>query len=99
MGLYQMTNVPVMDDDLTISIETIGDNVTLWQAKASEPNNRNHWWRIADIYVGDHLFEPDKQELLRKMYGQDVVFALNRGIQLGYAKAQSDIRKALGVKP
>lgn len=94
-----MTNVPVLDDKYTISIEvdSIG-NVTLWQAKADDPENRDHWWRIADMYVGDHMFESDKRDALRKMYGRDVVTALNRGIQLGYAKAQADIRRALGVK-
>lgn len=99
MSLYRMTNVPVKDDKLTIAIEIddIG-NIRFWQAKASDPDNREHWWGIADIFVGDHMFEPDRRNMLRKMYGEDVVTALNRGIQLGYAKAQADIRNALGMK-
>jgi hypothetical protein len=99
MGLYNMTNVPVLDDSRTIHLEVTVLGVTLWNAKASDPENREHWWRIADIDIGDHMFEPERQELLRRCYAHDVVSALNRGIKIGYARAQSDIRKALGVQP
>jgi hypothetical protein len=99
MSLYRMTNVPVLDDKRTIFVETTDAGVKLWSAKASEPDNRTHWWLISDVYIGEHMFEGEKREWLKKQYGDDVVFALNRGIELGYAKAQADIRQALGVKP
>lgn len=99
MSLYQMTNVPVLDDKRTIFVETTELGLTLWNASASDPSNRNNWWRISDVYVGDHMFEGEKREWLKKQYGDDVAFAVRRGIELGYAKAQADIRKALGVKP
>jgi hypothetical protein len=99
MSLYRMTNVPVKDDRLSIRVEVKDEHVILWQVRANDPENDEYAWRIAEVFIGDHMFAPEKRDMLRDKIGNDIVTALNRGIELGYAKAQADIRQALGIRP
>lgn len=53
---------------------------------------------VCDMFIGDHMFEPDKRDYLRQMVGDAIVRAIHAGRDVGYKQAQADIRSALGVK-
>lgn len=99
MGLYRVTNVPVRDPKRTMVVEVDGiGNIKIWNACAKDPKNKEQWWGITNEYVSEHMFEPKNRLFLRETYGHNLIYMLEKGIDIGYAQAQYDIRTALGIK-
>lgn len=98
MSIYSMTNVPINDPkhQIIFTVEEHG-HIILWNAPTGS-FKKEDCWRICDTYVGDHMFEPKNQQLLREMYARDIIAAIEKALLLGYARAQRDIRRSLGIE-
>jgi hypothetical protein len=95
MGLYRIVNVPEAsnkDVDLVVSID--GSNVYV---KAVDKRSEFNSSGVCDLFIGEHLFEPDKHDWLRKMVGDAIVTAILQARDIGYRQAQDDIRRAIGI--
>lgn len=52
---------------------------------------------VCRIFVGDHMFQEENREDMRKMIGREIASAIIQARDIGYRQAQWDIRAALGI--
>ncbi len=96
--MYRIVNVPrAADKRVRLEASTDGQSamVRVVELDREPPYNSCGVW---DVYIGDHMFEADKRDDLRKMVAEAVANAITNGRDIGYLQAQADIRAALGVK-
>jgi hypothetical protein len=73
------------------------DSVYVRIYDAESPNFINSTG-VCDMFIGDHMFAPDMRHRLRMMVGEALIVAIEQARDAGYSQAQSDIRRALGIK-
>lgn len=92
--MYSLVNVPMASaKDVEIRPRVDGDQVMLVCAKVDAPEN--DWVRMADTYIGDHLFS--QPQALREKIAQEMAYLVRAARDAGYAHAQYEIRRALGL--
>lgn len=95
--MYRIVNVPHASNkraELQTSVEGQTVYVRVVDPQGESPYNSSG---VCDMFIGDHMFEPDKRESLRRMVGQAIITAIENAREVGYRQAQADIRSALGV--
>lgn len=96
--MHRIVNIPHADNTrarLTASVENETAYVKVIDPNEVSPINATG---VCEMFIGEHMFEPDKRDCLRMMVAKAIVFAIQRGRDAGYSQAQADIRGALGVK-
>ena len=94
--MYSIVNIPHASNkraELTASVDGGHARVRVVDPKGEPPYNS---CGVCDLFIGDHMFEPDKRDDLRMMVARAFVTAIEKGRDAGYAQAQADIRAALG---
>lgn len=95
--MYRIVNIPHANNkraELIASVDQGHAKVTVVDSQGTPPYNS---CGVCDLYIGDHMFEPEKRDDLRMMVGRALVLAIEKGRDAGYAQAQADIRGALGI--
>lgn len=95
--MYSVVNIPHADNkraELTASVDSGHAKVTVVDPKIEPPYN---FCGVCDLYIGEHMFEPDKRDDLRMMVARALVTAIEKGRDAGYSQAQANIRAALGI--
>lgn len=96
--MYSVVNIPRAGNkraELTAFVENEHAKVKVVDPKVEPPYNT---CGVCDLFIGDHMFEPDMRDRLRMMVGQALVTAIEKGRDAGYRQAQLDIQAALGVR-
>lgn len=96
--MHRVVNIPHARNNravLTASVENSTAYVKVVDPKGEVPWNT---CLVCDIFIGDHMFELDKRDDLRKMVAEAIVFAIEKGRDAGYSQAQADICAALGIR-
>lgn len=92
--MWDLTNVPpasAKEIELRVIVE--GPEIKIVRAKKHAAEN--DWVRMGYVFVGDHMLA--KPDDLRKMIGDNIVAAILRARDAGYAQAKAEIRAALGI--
>jgi hypothetical protein len=76
-----------------LEVEVAGNDVILWCVRKSDGRSA----KMGTTYVGAHMLVADNHADLLKLIGRDLIAAITKARDVGYAHAQADIRKALGV--
>lgn len=95
--MYSVVNIPHASNkraELTAFAEDGHAKVKVVDPGIEPPYNA---CGVCDMFIGDHMFEPDKRDDLRMMVARALVTAIEKGRDAGYRQAQADIRNALGV--
>lgn len=95
--MYRLVNIPHSKNkraDLKASVEDQTVYIKVVDPEGEAPYNS---CGVGDMFIGDHMFEPDKRDALRLMVGGALVRAIEAAREIGYRQAQSDIRDALGI--
>lgn len=95
--MYSVVNIPHASNkraELTASVESDHAKIRVVDPKGEPPYNS---CGVCDLFIGDHMFEPEKRDDLRLMVARAIVTAIEKGRDAGYAMAQADIRSALGI--
>jgi len=95
--MYKIMNVPHAKNDraqLTASVDGQTVHIRVVDPKGEPPYNS---CGVGDMFIGDHMFEPDKRDALRMMVGEALIRAIDAARAVGYRQAQTDIRAALGI--
>lgn len=96
--MYSVVNIPHASNAravLTASVERDHAKVAVVDPKMEAPYNS---CGVCDLFIGEHMFEPGKRDALRKMVADALVTAIEKGRDAGYAQAQTDIRRSLGIR-
>lgn len=90
--MHSLTNVPTKASGLWIRGIVDGEQVSVVCMGGRTPTS---WSGMSSSYVGDHMLA--KPEALRQMYANDLATAVRMGRDAGYAQAQEDMRRAMGI--
>lgn len=95
--MHSLTNVPYKRN-LQAEIRGVVDGTNV-EVRCFDTDRIGHGFAssgMTSMYIGDHMFEPDKREALRQMVADALATAIRMGRDAGYAQAQQTIRNALG---
>jgi len=95
--MYSVVNIPHAENKRAVlsgSADAGHAKVRVVDPKIDPPYNS---CGVCDLFIGEHMFEPENRDHLRKMVADALVTAIEKGRDAGYAQAQADIRKALGI--
>ena len=93
--MWSLTNVPPASaKEIEMRAIVEGQNIKIVRAKKHAAEN--DWVRMVDFFVGDHMLA--KPDDLRQMIGDNIIAAILRARDAGYAQAKAEIRSALGIE-
>lgn len=95
--MYRIVNVPHASNkraQLTPSVEKETAYVKVIDPMTAPPFNASG---VCDMFIGDHMFEPNMRNDLRMMVARALVTAIEQARDVGYRQAQADIRAAIGI--
>lgn len=94
--MYNLVNVPMASEkEVEIRPRVDGAQVMLVWAKKGAP--QHDWVRMVDTYISDHLLS--QPQALREKIAQEMAYLVQAARDAGYAHAQYEIRRALGIAP
>ena len=96
MGLYRLVNVPTEKSGLEIEGVVEGENVIIISKERGSKWRDGKSVSMAETFVGDHMLGMPAE--LRRMYAEDLAWAIRKARDAGYQHAQAEIRAALGIK-
>lgn len=95
--MYRIVNIPHASNKRALLVASV-ENETVY-VKVVDPQKEEPFnaCGVCDMFIGDHMFEPDKRDSLREMVGRAIISAIENAREVGYRQAQADIRGALGI--
>lgn len=84
--MYRIVNVPHANNkraELQASVEDQTVYVRAVDPKGESPYNSSS---VCDMFIGDHMFEPEKREGLRLMVGKAIITAIENAREVGYRR-------------